>query len=321
MARRARRVLVLLLPNVHVLDLAGPVQVLHEADHLGGAYDLTYCGPAPHARTAQGLLISGLRPLPEVAEGDLILVPGIDSSTLGDLGHVPAGWLRGAYEAGATLCSICSGAFVLARAGLLDGLPCTTHWKVADRLQKEYPAARVVMNRLFVRAGRIVTSAGVASGIDMALSLVEEDHGPMVTARVAREIVVYVRRDGSRDQSSVYLEYRTHMHPGIHRVQDWMISHPESRPTIQELSRLAGISPRHLTRTFRQATGITLKAFASRLKLEVAGNLLHDPALTIENVATQCGFKDARQLRRLWKRRYGASPSTWKEEEKVRTAQ
>ena len=179
-------------------------------------------------------------------------------------------------------------------------------------MQTVYPRTRVIKNRLFVRSGNLLTSAGVASGIDMALSLVEEEHGPLVAARVAREIVVYLRRDGSQSQNSIYLEHRTHLHPGVHRVQDWLIAHPEKKPTIKQLSQVAGISPRHLTRVFRQATGVTLKAFANKLKLEIAENLFHDPSLTVDGVAFQCGFKDARQLRRLWKRNYGESPSIWK---------
>ena len=141
-----------------------------------------------------------------------------------------------------------------------------------DELERRHPAARVRRNRLFVRDGSIITSAGVASGIDMALSMIEEDHGPLVTARVARELVVYLRRDGSKAQGSVFLDYRTHLNTGVHRVQDWLISHPDERPVLDELAGIAGMSPRNLTRVFKQATGLTLKEFSNRLKLEVAGS-------------------------------------------------
>jgi len=309
--RTSTPVHVLLLPHVHVLDMAGPVQALYEANGFGAGYELRYCAETPRVRSAQGLWVSDLEPLPPTAAGDLVLVPGMDSRTLDRL-QVPARWLQDAARSGATVASICSGAFALARAGLLDGRACTTHWKVADRLQAEHPAARVHRNRLFVRDAGIVTSAGVASGIDMALDLVERDHGPLLAARVARELVVYLRRDGATGQRSVFLDYRTHMNIGIHKVQDWMVKHPESNPGLSELARVAGMSPRHLTRVFRQATGITLKTFQSRIKTEIAATLLHDPRMTVETVAGECGFRDARQLRRLWRSRFGMSPSTWR---------
>jgi transcriptional regulator GlxA family with amidase domain len=307
-----KQLLFLVLPDVHVLDLSGPVQVFYEANGFGGDYRLRYCGPKSRVRTAQGLWLSDLEPLPEPGAGDTILVPGIDSETLDRLEHVPVEWLRKAAAAGARIGSICSGAFVLAHAGLLDGRECTTHWKIADRLAERFPAARVLKSRLFVKDGPLITSAGVASGIDMALSIVEQEHGPQVAGRVAREMVVYLRRDGSQSQASIFLSFRTHLNPGVHRVQDHLIAHPEEKPTIDQLARLAGMSRRNLTRTFRQATGITLKAFANRLKLEIAGNLLHDSSLTIEAVASRCGFEDARQLRRLCKSKLGLTPSGWK---------
>jgi transcriptional regulator GlxA family with amidase domain len=303
----------LILPNVHALDLAGPVQVFHEANGFGGAYRLRYCGTAPKVRMAQGLCVADLEPLPRVGPDDMVLVPGIESSTLDNLAETPSEWLRESYRAGARICSICSGAFVIAHAGLLDGRECTTHWKDAGRLERAYPAVRVDRNRLFVKDGRLTTSAGIASGIDMALSMVEEDHGPMVAAKVAREIVVYMRRSGSSEQTSVYVKYRTHLNAGVHRVQDWLIAHPGERPSLDEMAKIAGMSRRNLTRTFRQATSISLKQFTNELKLEVAANLLHDPDLTIENVAARCGFKDARQLRRLCKTKLGVNPSAWKE--------
>jgi transcriptional regulator GlxA family with amidase domain len=308
-----KRILFLVVPQVHLLDLSGPVQVFYEANGFGAAYDLRFCARTRRLRSAQGLWLTDLETLPETGPDDTVLVPGIESSTLDQARrHVPVDWLQSADRNGARLGSICSGAFVLARAGLLDGRECTTHWKVAERLARERPAARVHRDRLFVRDGRLITSAGVASGIDMALSMVEEEHGPLVAARVAREMVVYLRRDGGRDQASIFLSYRTHLHPGVHRIQDWLVAHPDERPTLERLARLAGMSRRNLTRAFRQATGITLKAFANRIKLEIAGNLLHDPELSIASIAARCGFSDPRQLRRLCTSKLGITPSAWR---------
>jgi transcriptional regulator GlxA family with amidase domain len=303
---QSRRVLVLVLPDVHLQDLAGPVQVFFEADGLGGAYRLEYCGLERRVRSAQGLELSDLQPLPTVGPGDLILVPGVASSTL-PFDDGASAWLRAAAAAGARIASICSGAFALSRAGLLDGRRCTTHWKLIERLRRDSPRAEVLDNRLFVEDGGIVTSAGVASGIDMALALVEQDHGPLVVSRVAREMVVYLRRSGEQEQRSIYLDHRTHLHPGVHQVQDFIVQHPDRRPTLEELARIAAMSPRNLTRVFARATGITPKQFASRVKLQVARDLVDDPQRSVEAIASSCGFDDARQLRRLWKQSYGVS--------------
>lgn len=306
-----RNVLFLILPDVHLLDLSGAAQVFFEAGRLGGAYRLRFCSPEPDVVSAQGLRLGGLEPLPVPGQADLVVVPGTESSRLEAL-RAPVDWLRQADEAGAEICSVCTGAFTLARAGLLDGRDCTTHWKVAERLQAEHPGARVLRDRLFVRDGRIVTSAGVASGIDLSLSLVEEHQGPMLAARVAREIVVYMRRNGGRTQRSVFLDFRTHLHPGVHRVQDRITMHPQENHDLEGLATLAGMSPRHLSRRFRELTGVTVKEYAHRVKLEVAEGLLHDPTLSIEAVAHRCGFRDARQLRRLWKRSHGTTPGAWR---------
>jgi transcriptional regulator GlxA family with amidase domain len=309
---QSRNVAVLVLPHVHLLDLSGPVQALFEANGFGADYRLSYCGSAVEATSAQGLVLGRLEPLPDPRSLDLVLVPGMDSRTLKDLGAVPVAWLREAQALGIRVASICTGAFALGHAGLLDGRSCTTHWKVAAQLQKWHPASKVLNDRLFVRDGNVITSAGVASGIDMALSLILEDHGPLVVARVARELVVYLRRNGEQTQTSVFLEYRTHLDHGVHKVQDWLVSHPNERVTLDGLARIAAMSPRSLTRAFRRATGITVKSYTQKVKLEVAANMLRNPEESVEAVASHCGFMDARQLRRIWKEEYGVSPSQWK---------
>ncbi|HEY0017229.1 MAG TPA: GlxA family transcriptional regulator [Longimicrobium sp.] len=304
-----QRVTFVVLPGVDLLDLAGPVEVFHAANPLGGDYHVRIAGPQPAVRARQGVALAELEPLPDgVGAGDLVVVPGMSMESAHQAPASVHAWLRGAHDAGAHVCSVCVGAFVLADAGLLHGRQCTTHWSCIAGLRERHPDARVLDNRLFVDDGRITTSAGIASGIDMALSMVERRHGPLVAAAVARELVVYLRRDGAHQQQSVYLDYRTHLHPGIHRVQDWLVAHPAQKTTLEALGRMAFMSPRHLTRTFRQATGISIKEFTTRLRLELARNLLNDPALTIEAVAARCGFDTPRQLRRVWKEAFGTTP-------------
>lgn len=257
--------------------------------------------------TAQGLQVGGLAPLPEPRESDIIFVPGYPLA-----GSIPAAlprWLKACDRAGARILAICTGAFILGQAGLLDGRRCTTHWRRTDELQRRYPKASVLNGRLFVHDGRITTSAGVASGIDMTLDFIEREHGPLAAAKVAREIVVYIRREGAHKQESIYTEYRTHIDPGVHAVQDWLIAHPDTKCGLAELAGIANMSERNLTRAFARATGVSIGEYRQRLRLEYARTLLADPRMTIEAVASRTGFADARQLRRLWKATHGEPPS------------
>ena len=303
-------VIFLLLPELEILDLAGPLQSFDEAVRAGADLRVLVCSPEPRVRTDQGLWLAELDPLPVPEPADLIVVPGMRFAALDAVPASVIAWLRDASKRGAQIASVCTGAFLLGRAGLLDGRQCTTHWSRVEDLQRRFPSARVLDNRLFVQDGPVTTSAGIASGIDMALALLERRCGPILVAAVAREMVVYLRRDGSHRQQSVYLEYRTHLHPGVHRVQDWLTAHPAERVTLPDLARRAALSPRHLTRMFRQATGVSIQEFTTRLRLELARDLLHDPQLTVEAVAARCGFASARQLRRLWKDVYGTSPGS-----------
>lgn len=304
-----RRVIFALAADVEVLDLAGPVQAFGEANHCGGEYQIHVCALTSRLRTDQGIWLSDLEPLPETTAEDLVVIPGYRMTAVAAAEASLRKWLQQAHESGAHLASVCTGAFPLGAAGLLDSRQCTTHWSRVDDLQRRFPRAKVLTNRLFVDDGPVTTSAGIASGIDMALSLIERHYGPRVTAATARELVVYLRRDGAHQQHSVYLDYRTHLHPGVHRVQDWLIANPAERATLEDLGDLAALSPRHLTRTFREATGISIQDYRTRLRLELARDLLHDPGLTLEAIATRCGFESARQLRRVWKEAFGTPPS------------
>lgn len=291
-----------LLPEVEILDLAGPMQALGEANRSRPRYRLRFCSTRDKVRTDQGLVLSDLEPLPDVDANALVVVPGMPYAATQKLDRRVIRWLRDAAVSGAQLTSVCTGAFVLGEAGLLDGRRCTTHWSRTTELAQRFPNARVLTDRLFVTDGGITTSAGIASGIDMALALIEQIDGPLVAAEVAREMVVYLRRDGSQEQQSVYLDFRTHLHPGVHRVQDWIVRNPDRRPTLDELGELAGMSPRNLTRTFRKATGISVHEFSTRVRLELARSLAHEPSLTMEAVARRSGLS-ARELRRLGVRR------------------
>lgn len=286
------------LPEVEILDLAGPLQAFTEANRGRERYRVRVCSPKQKIRSHHGVVLADLDPLPDDASNAIVVVPGMPYAQTLKIERTVTRWLSRAARDGAHVTSVCTGAFALGEAGLLDGRRCTTHWSRTAELQRRFPRARVLDDRLFVTDGNITTSAGIASGIDMALAFIEQADGPILAAEVAREMVVYLRRDGSQEQSSVYLDYRTHLHPGIHRVQDWIVRNPASKATLGELAEIAGMSTRSLTRTFRAATGISVHDFTTRVRLELARTLAHDPGLTMEAVARKSGFS-ARQLRRF----------------------
>ncbi|MER8070726.1 helix-turn-helix domain-containing protein [Streptomyces sp. NPDC094034] len=313
------RTVVLVLPEVNLLDLAGPVQVFDTAAFLGAGYRLEYVSELPETASAQGLRLAGLAALPEtvVGPGDLVLVPGPRLTAGSDrpsaarplVPEAAVHWLRAAYDAGARIASVCSGAAALGEAGLLDRRVCTTHWALTGALRERYRTARVREAVLYVHDGRISTSAGISAGVDLALSLVERDHGPALAAAVARELVVYLRRDATSPQISAFLRHRAHLQPAVHRVQDHLAQHLDTPHTLAELAAVAHLSPRGLSRAFTSATGITPLEYQRQLRLERARALLAETDLTVEAVAEHCGFRDARQLRRLFAEHHGTPPS------------
>ncbi len=310
-----RRVVFLVPDHVELFDLAGPVQVFHEAIAAGAEYRLEFVSTQQEIASEQSLAISRLSKLPaDLAQQDTILVPGSasmrrDACARSSRIAPVAKWLRESYRAGARVTSVCVGAFVLGAAGLLDDRHVTTHWKFVDALRDTFPRARVADNRLYIFDGRIATSAGIASGVDLALAMVERDAGARIAAVVAREMVISMRRAGSDQQLSAYFARRDHIVPEVHAVQDWLVEHLSEPFTLDSLARVAGVSARTLTRQFRTATGGTVKGYATALRLEQARALLSDKNVTIETVAERCGFADGRQLRRLWQQTYGESPS------------
>jgi len=309
----SKRVIVLLLPHVNMLDMAGPVQVFHSATALGAPYVLDYCSPHDEIISAQGVVFSRLQPLPRAQPGDSILIPGLDlrEYARGDvrLHHTVLNWIKQASVTGARILSVCTGAFVLGECGLLDNRRCTTHWSALDALKSRYPNAKVLDGVLYVHDGQITMSAGIAAGIDMALSVVEQDCGPLFVAQVARQMVIYIRRDGSHTQTSAFVQYRTHLHSGVHRAQDFLTEHLTESVSLDQLASAAQMSVRSLSRSFRTATGLTPVQYQQRLRLELAATLLENPSLSVEDIALGAGFADVRHFRRLWLRQYGDQPS------------
>jgi transcriptional regulator GlxA family with amidase domain len=311
----ANRVIFFISKDVHILDLAGALQAFYEASYYGHPYDIIYVSDSRGQNCSAGLRLAGMKKFStvKVLASDILVIPGYDLRQLSTPeGTVFRGWLRKADAVKATICTICTGAFTLARAGLLDQRECTTHWKYTERLQREYPALRVLSNRLFVKSDHIYSSAGVITGLDMALFLLEERHGPEFTYRLARELMVYIRRDGDESQESIYLQYRKHIRDDIHAVQDWIVRNLHKKIRVEELAALVHTSPRNMTRLFKATTGITIGQYLEKLRLEKAIHLLHRQ-VKIGSITRQCGLQSDNQLRQIIKKHTGRLPSTMRD--------
>lgn len=297
-----------LLPHVHLLDLAGADQVFLEAKEQGAEIHLEYCSAASEGELLQsnGSLAFGQLPhfsTASLSAGDYLIIPGADVNYLlsPQCKQKTAlfEWIRAMYHKGCNICSVCTGAYVLAQSGLLDGKQCTTHWKHTARLQALYPAVHVQENILFTEDSGVLTSAGVSSGIDLALHILATLKGDMLSFKVARELVLYLRRSGNQKQHSVYLQYRNHVHAGIHTVQDWLIENIHLAPRLDDLAEKACMSTRTLTRLFKKETGISIGEYIRVLRAEVIRELTKNPNMTQQQIAVACGLKSERQLRRL----------------------
>jgi len=306
---RPRRVLVVLLPDVHLQDMAGPVQVLYEASGLGGAYEITYCSELPRVRSAQGLVLTDLAPLPTPRRDDLVLVPGTLSTKLDRLVQLPRRWLREAHEAGAQLASVCSGAFALARAGLLDGRRCTTHWRNAAELARRYPAAKVDPDVLYVDEGQVLTSAGISAGIDLCLYLVRQDYGEHVAAEVAQRMVVANHRTGGQLQ---YAQRPLPKHGGLGATREWAISELQRPLTVRHLARHAGLPVRSFTRQFRDEVELSPMRWLTLQRVREALRLLEATDLDVYDVAVRSGFGTPATLRLHLARELGSTPTAYR---------
>ncbi|NUT37266.1 MAG: helix-turn-helix domain-containing protein [Hamadaea sp.] len=296
-------VVFLLAPGVHLLDLAGPAQAFSSAADYGQDYTLHYVGEQEDVATTQGVPLKAMTTWPELAADDLVVVPGwrarnTDGRARRKFGAATLERLREHHGRGGTVASVCAGAFALGEAGLLDGRRCTTHHDLQDALASVYPHATVVRDVLYVVDGVVVTSAGIASGIDLALHLLATRHGPGFAARIAREMVVYARRNGDEQQDSAMLRHRSHVSDAVHRVQDVIDARYGERLPLAELAAAGGVSERTLTRLFDRVIGLTPLRYQQLLRTERAEHLIGHGA-TVEAAARAVGFEDARMLRRL----------------------
>lgn len=296
----------LILPDIILMDLAGLAEPFRIAQRFGGRFRLNFVGPAPLTRTYAGLTLQGVGALPaRLPDGAVVFIPGIPINSDGTTRPSAvegAAWLGRVMRPEVVVCTVCTGAFLVGQCGLLDGRQCTTHYRYASRLTRRFPKARVLDDRIFVKDGNIYSGGGTAAGVDLALHLLCEFAGPLVTLEVAKYLVLYMRRTSDEVQLSPWLEHRSHLHPKVHQIQDLLIRDPRAEWTVAALARTIHTSPRNLTRLFTEHAGIPPLTYLRKIRTAAAKQLVANSDLSMERVAEMTGFASAEQMRRAWRK-------------------
>jgi len=302
-------VLIVLFDGVQSLDVTGPLEVFANA---GQAYDVTTASLDGRPVTTS----SGLRVVPGAGlhdlsgPGDLLLVPGGEGARRRDPALVR--WLAGHASEAKRIASVCTGTFLLAEAGLLQGRRVTTHWAYCADLAAQYPHLTVDPDPIFTKDGNVITSAGVTAGIDLALALVEEDLGRAVALTIARHLVVFLRRPGSQSQFSAQLSAQVADRAPLREVQQWIAEHPAANLSVDALADMASLSPRQFARAFAAEVGMPPGRYVDRARLEAARRSLEDTAGGVEETARACGYGTSEAMRRAFVRALGVSPAEYR---------
>ncbi|HEX2559675.1 GlxA family transcriptional regulator [Phenylobacterium sp.] len=300
-----RAISVIIFPGFQLMDAAGPVAAFEIADRLRpGSYTLTLLAPGGGQVASSSGLSLLAAPL-EDGRFDTVMVSGGDAARSLPAAREIVGWLQ--RTDARRIASVCSGAFLLAEAGLLDGRRATTHWASGDDFSRRYPKVKLEAERIFIRDGDVWTSAGISAGVDLALALIEDDLGPEVARRTAQQLVVHHRRPGGQSQFSALVELggRTgRFEPLI----AWMREHIAEPLTVERLADRAAMSPRHFARAFAAETGTTPAKAVERLRLEVARVAVETSHASLDRIAETAGFGEPGRMRRAFLRAFGHPP-------------
>lgn len=313
-----KRVWLFTVPGTDLLDVTGPWEVLRHANDMLGrtAYKIELVGPGgPTLRTRHGLVIAGVRPLPARVRRlpDIAIIAGGSPATPMPVqqAHL-VNWLQRHHRRIATIVSICTGAFILGEAGLLDGHRATTHWRFFAELRRRFPAATVVDEGIFVHDRRLWTSAGITAGIDLSLALVEEDHGRAVAIAVAKELVLFLRRSGNQAQFSSTLRRQARTPPKRHDMQEFILEHLDETLSVDRLAEGAGVSPRTLSRWFRAKLNESPAELVRRVRVDEARRLLEETDLPIKEISARTGLGDVSTMWRVFSRHLGVTPTDYR---------
>ncbi|ROO86621.1 AraC family transcriptional regulator with amidase-like domain [Actinocorallia herbida] len=308
----ARGVLIVLFDGVQSLDVTGPLEVFQGAAvAVPGAYSVTTASPGGAAvRTTSGLRLLPDADLARVDAPHTLVVPG----GAGTVRPQPAlaARISALAQGAARVVSVCTGAFLLAEAGLLSGRRATTHWAYCAALARRHPDVTVDPDPIYVRDGRIATSAGVTAGIDLALALVEDDLGRDLALLTARHLVVFLRRPGDQAQFSAHLAAQTAARRPLRDVQRWIDEHPGEDLSVETLARRSALSPRHFARAFAAEVGMTPGRYVEGVRVEAARRLLEDTDEGIAQIARACGYGTPEAMRRAFLRALHVPPAEYR---------
>jgi transcriptional regulator GlxA family with amidase domain len=296
-----------------MLDVAGPIDVFNEAARQAGAPDAyqlevisTIEGPI---RASNGMRFHTDATIDTSLPGiDTLLVAGGPHIQTAEESQRVSQWLREQASQVRRLGSVCSGAFILARTGLLDGKRVTTHWNASPMLAHAFPQLKVEPDQIYVKDGQIYTSAGVTAGMDLALALVEEDFGRAIALKVAREFVMFLKRPGGQSQFSAHLAAQTAQRSAIGDAQAWVLENLNQALTVDQLAARVGMSTRNFSRMFKQETQTTPADYIELARIDAARRMLEETDNPLKRVASWSGFSDPNAMRRAFMRRLGVSP-------------
>ncbi|MDB5406479.1 MAG: AraC family transcriptional regulator [Rhodospirillales bacterium] len=308
---------IVIFPGVQALDVAGPLDVFAEANNFLPAdrrYALaTVATAAGSFRASNGLRITPDRVIGEDGDSfDMAFVAGGPDLPAAAVDERLTAWLSTIAPRCRCYGSICNGTFVLGHAGLLEGKSVTTHWQDARALAERFPRARVEPDRIYLRDGPLVTSAGVTAGIDLSLALVAESHGAALALAVAKRLVVFAQRQGGQSQFSAYLSVPTDEASPVAKIQAHVMEHIADRFTVDHLAEVAGMSARTFARAFVQQTEVTPAEFVERVRLDRTRSLLEGGDMALKAVAYHGGFGNAKRMRSVFVRRLGVTPAQYR---------
>ena len=309
-----RRVVIVAFPGIQPLDVIGPAEVFRSAAALEpGSYSMEVVaakrGPVPS--TSVGLIADRAFRTCR-GEIDTLIVPGGPGSRYAARDRPTVSWVNAAAARSRRVCSVCTGAFVLAEAGLLEGHSATTHWASCDRLAERYPDVTVERDPIFVRDGNIYTSAGVTAGMDLALALVEEDLDRKAALEVARWLVLFVKRPGGQSQFSTQLAAQVADREPLRDLQEWITGNLDGDLSVPALADRAHMSGRNFARAFRRELGLTPAAYVEVARVEAARMALESTGAPVEVVARHTGFGTVETMRRAFHRRLGVGPAEYR---------
>lgn len=311
-----RHILVLAVDGAQSLDVLGPIEAFHYAElQAPGTYKVELVGPSDsgYITAASGVTI-GVRPLPSPPpRHDTLVIAGGEGARRATGDQELLEWIVQASRRARRTTSVCTGAYLLAAAGLLDGHQATTHWNYCDDLAERFPQVKLDPEPVFVRDGDLWTSAGVTAGMDLTLALIEDDLGPEIALAVARMLVVFLKRPGGQAQFSGALSVQQATRPALRELQAWIASHLDEDLSVAKLAERAGFSERSFARAFRHEVGQTPAAYVEALRVERARTLLEDGAPALEAVAQGAGFSSTEVLRRAFHRHVGVSPADYRD--------